>query len=297
MKKFLLYILSIFTIITVGLFVLDIIYTWGYGIGTPRNKVSYIMQRENDTIDFIFIGSSRVDNTINADIITLITGKSAINLGIQAAKTDDYLILLKLLKERNIRAEHIFIQIDYVFNITGNSEILMSQLMPYINNKVINEAIKERDPEYYQLKFIPFYRYLKYDYKIGFREFFNSTLGNKNKIDFENGFDPKFGSSGQNLESSLPANIINENTSINRINDFAELNNLSIIYFMAPFCKNTTNSSFSSKLNAKLPVFLDYSKIFNKQNDNFYNCDHLNNKGASEFSRIIATDIKGFIKK
>lgn len=252
------------------------------------------MQRKNDTIDYIFIGSSRVDNTINADIITSLTGKSAINLGIQAAKTDDYLILLKLLKEQNIKAEHILIQIDYVFNITGNSEILKSELMPFLNNRVVNEALKERDSEYYQLKYIPFYRYLKYDYKIGFREFFNSAMGNNNKINLENGFDPKFGSSGQKLESSLPANIVNENISIKRINHFAEINDLSIIYFMAPFCASTTNPGFSTKLKNKLPIFLDYSKIFNNQDENFYNCDHLNNKGASEFSRIIAIDILKF---
>lgn len=291
MMKFFTYIFSIFAIIIVALYGLDIIYTWGYKHGTPRNKVSYIMQRENDSINYIFIGSSRVDNTVNADIITSITGKSAINLGIQAAKTDDYLIILKILKERNIKAEHIFIQVDYVFNINGNSEILKSEFMPFINNQVINEILKERDPEYYQLKYIPFYRYLKYDYKIGFREFFNSAIGNKNKIDLKNGYYAKFGNSGQKLASSLPDHIVKENKNINRINSFAQKNNMSIIYFMAPFCPNTENLEYSKKLSKKLPNFLDYSQIFPTENEYFYNCSHLNDKGASEFSKIIAQDI------
>jgi len=291
MKKFLIYILSITAIIIAALYVSDIIYTWGYQHGTPRNKISHLMQRKNDTIDYIFIGSSRVDNTINADIITSITGKSAINLGIQSAKIDDYLIILKLLKDQNIKSEQIFIQIDYVYNMKGNSEILKSEFMPFINNEVIKNALKDKDPEYYRLKYIPFYRYLKYDYKIGFREFFNSAIGNKNNIDLRNGYFAKFGSSGKDFTFSLPSHIIKENKHINTINKFAKENHLSIIYFIAPFCPDTKNLDFAIKLREKLPVFLDYSNIFTKEENFFFNCSHLNNKGATEFSKLFANDI------
>lgn len=291
MKKFLLYILSILFITITSLYLLDFIYTYGYHHGTPRNKISHLMQSENDTIDYIFIGSSRVDNTVNADIISSITGNSAINLGFQGAKTDDYLIILKLLKDRSIHSKQIFIQVDYVYNIDGNSEILKSEFMPYINNKVISAVIKERDPEYFQLKYIPFYRYLKYDYKIGFREFFNSISGKKNRIDLKNGYFPKYGSTSQKLSSTLPDHIISHNTNINKINSFAKKNDLSIIYFMAPFCPNTKNLNYSKKLKSKLPIFLDFSDVFPHQDDYFYNCSHLNDEGATEFSKILAKDI------
>ena len=291
MKKFLSYILSILFIIILSLYLLDFIYTYGYKHGTPRNKISNLMQSENDTIDYIFIGSSRVDNTVNADIISSITGNSSINLGFQGAKTDDYLIILKLLKDKNIHSKHIFIQIDYVYNIDGNSEILKSEFMPFLNNPVISEILKERDPEYLQLKFIPFYRYLKYDYKIGFRELFNSISGKKNKIDLKNGYFPKFGNTHQKLSSSLPDHIIPNNNNIKKINAFAKANNLSIIYFIAPFCPNTKNLDYSKKLKSKLPNFLDYSHIFPYQEEYFYNCSHLNDVGATEFSKILAKDI------
>jgi len=249
------------------------------------------MQIENDTIDYIFIGSSRVDNTVNANIISSITGNSAINLGFQGAKTDDYLIILKLLKDKNIHSQQIFIQVDYVYNIDGNSEILKSEFMPFLNNQVISEVIKERDPEYFQLKYIPFYRYLKYDYKIGFREFFNSISGKTNRIDFKNGYFPKYGNTSQKLSSTLPDHILRKNANINKINAFAKKNKLSIIYFMAPFCPNTKNLDYSKKLKSKLPSFLDYTNVFPYQDQYFYNCSHLNDVGATEFSKIIAKDI------
>jgi hypothetical protein len=292
MKKFLAYILSILLIIIVSLYLLDFIYTYGYHQGTPRNKISHLMQTKNDTIDYIFIGSSRVDNTINADIISSITGNSAINLGFQGAKTDDYLIILKLLKNKNIYSKQIFIQIDYVYNIDGNSEILKSEFMPFLNNQVISEVIKERDPEYFQLKYIPFYRYLIYDYKIGFREFFNTTFGNSNKLDLQNGYFPKHGRmKNSNGSTILPSHILEENKNILAINSFALKNELEIIYFTAPFCPNTSNLNYIRKLKNKLPQFLDYSDLFPSQYNYFYDCNHLNDEGATIFSEIFAQDI------
>ena len=249
------------------------------------------MHHENEIIDYIFLGSSRVDNTINADLITDITGKSAINLGFQGAKIDDFYIVLQLLKKQNITAKFVFIQIDYIYNHQGNSEILKSSLMPFIGEDLIAKLIQERDPEYYKLKYIPFYRYLIYDYKIGFREFFNTAIGKENKIDLKNGYFPLYGNDGQNLESSLPNNIINNNRSISDINKFAKDNKIKIVYFMSPICPDTKNIDYSKKLSKKLPKFLDYSHIFPYQGNYFYNCGHLNNEGATEFSKIFAKDI------
>lgn len=296
MKKFLKYLLLIIFLFISLLFLLDSIYTYAYKHGTPRNKVSYLMQSENDTIDYIFIGSSRVDNTINAKIISDITGKSAINLGFQSAKLEDYYLILKLIEERNIKSERIFIQVDYVYNLDGNSELLRSEIMPFLNDPVISEHLKQKDPDYFKLKNIPFYRYLKYDYKIGFREFFNSVIHNNNKINLENGFFPKYGHSGEKLTSSLPKTIAEENSNLTKIDSFAAKHDLSIIYFMAPFCPNTKNLDYSKKLNEKLNFFLDYSNIFPNNENYFYNCSHLNNLGASVFSKLIAQDIIGMEK-
>lgn len=292
MKRFLRYIVLLCVLVLFCMYFLDALYTYKYNYGKPRNKASYIMQHSEDEIDYIFIGSSRVENTINADIISTITNKSTINLGFQGASIDDYYIILKLLQERGIKFEKVFIQIDYVYNLTGNSEILKSYLMPYIGDDFVYQIIKERDSEHFLLKSLPFYRYLKYDYKIGFREFFNLAIGRKPKYDLENGYFPLYGSSGKELKYSLPLMIKKENESINKINLFAEMNNIEIIYFMAPNCPNTTNQNFSKKLREKLPNFSDYSRLFPYQNEYFYDCGHLNDKGATKFSELVAKEIK-----
>lgn len=260
--------------------------------GTPRNKVSYLLSIENQKIDNVFIGSSRVDNGIDADIIESITGKRAINLGIQGGKIDDFLLMLELLKKQNITAENVFIQVDYIYNIEGNSEIMMSNLMPFIHNDVIYEFVKERNPQYLALRYLPFYRYLKYDYKIGFREFLNTAIGNKTLINLENGYSPLAGSSGEILRGNLPDYIQEENKKIQDINSFARGNNININYFISPYCSATSNIEFSIKLEKKFAKFYNFSTVFSNNDEYFYDCSHLNDKGAKEFSRIFAEKIK-----
>lgn len=291
MKKFIKYLLALFLTSVLLLYLLDFIYTYAYVNGTPRNKVSYVLSHSNLKINYVFIGSSRVDNNIDAEVIESITGKKAINLGQQGGKIDDFLLILKLLDKQNITADTIFIQIDYIYNIEGNSEILKSSLMPFIHDDLIYGYIKKRDQDYRALKYLPFYRYLIYDYKIGFREFFNTAVGKESWITLENGFFPLKGSSGKRLSGNLPDHILEENRQIEAINSFANENGINIVYFIAPYCSGTRNLDFALKLQNKLPEFYNFSTIFLENEEYFYDCSHLNNMGAKEFSRIFAEKI------
>jgi len=267
------------------------VYTYIYQNGIPRNKVAYVLSKQNKKIDYIFIGSSRVNNTIVPKIITDITGKSSVNLGMQGAKPDDYYLMLQLLNKQNIVSDTVFIQIDDTFNMEGTSDIINSSLMPYINDSLISSFVKERNPDFYKLKYIPFYRYLTFDYKLGFREVFNTAIGKRSNIDFDSGYFPKYGFQGGKLASVLPEFINEENNTLNKINTFAKVNDISIVYFMAPYCANTTNLDFSDKLKEKIPSMLNFTRVFLEQEGNFFNCSHLNDKGAKEFSRILAKSI------
>lgn len=292
MKKFAKYIGFIFVVIIALMYLLDTLYTNVYKNSIPRNKVSYVLSLNDKKIDYVFLGSSRVDNTIDAELIQTITGKKTLNLGIQAAKLDDFYFMLQLLVKQKIKTEIVFIQVDYIYNMGGGgtSEILKSYLMPYIGDALISSYLKEKDTDYFKLKYIPFYRYLTYDYKLGFREFFATAIHKKPGLNLENGYDAKYGSQGGKLAAGLPETIASKNNTINAINKFAKENNLKIIYFMAPFCNNTRNKDFSAKLKVKIPELLDYSQLLLEDNY-FFNCTHLNNEGAMEFSKRIALDI------
>lgn len=292
MNKFLRYIFFLLTSLVVMMCILDYTYTYIYKNGTPRNKISYLLNQKEKQIDYVFIGSSRVDNHIDADVIESITGKKALNLGIQGGKVDDFLVLLQLLELQNIKTEYVFIQMDYVYNLGGNSEFLMSRMIPFTGDDKIRKIIRERDPDYFYINNIPFYRYLKYDFILGFREIVSLLGKNPVDISLENGYFPKYGNSGEKLELYLPDKIIRENEKVNSINDFALDHNIKVVYFMAPVCSGTINLEYTNKLKEKLPNFLDYSRKFMGQDRYFFNCAHLNDRGAKEFSKIIANDIQ-----
>jgi hypothetical protein len=273
------------------MYFLDKGYSYAFKNGEPRDKISYILSLENKKIDYIFLGSSRVDNFIDSEIIESKTGKSTINLGVQGAKLDDFYLILQLLKKQNIQSETVFIQVDYIFNMKGSSKILESFLMPHIDIVEFSEYIQKRDEDYFKLKYIPFYRFLAYDHKLGFREFFNTAIHKKSTIDFKNGYFPKYGSSGEPLKSGLPEMVVDNNETFNAINKFAKENSIKVVYFMAPFCANTSNLDFPKKLKEKIPSLLDYTSMFSNNNEYFFNCSHLNDTGAKVFSEFFADQI------
>lgn len=286
MKRFSVYIITILSAVCLLLFVMDFIYSYVYKHTAPRNKVANLLTIPLEKIDYVFLGSSRVDNTIDASLITKITGKSAINLGVQGGKLDDYYLMLQLLAHKKIKTDSVFIQVDYVYNIDGTSEILKSNLIPHISVPVIDTYIKERDPNYWSLRYIPFFRYMKFDYKIGFREFFNSSIGKTPKFDLMNGYSPKYKKQGGLLQYKLPDTIAKGNSVIEKIIAFAKTKEITVVFFTAPFCKNTQNISYIDKLKTQLPTLIDYSRLFIDRDDYFYNCSHLNNAGAQRFTEI-----------
>ncbi|MDT0676812.1 hypothetical protein [Autumnicola musiva] len=291
MKRFGLYISSILLIILVIFYLLDFTYTSTYTHGMPRNKITHLLSIEEQPIDYIFIGSSRVENTIDAEVIEEITGKKALNLGIQEVRLNDSFMLLQLLEKQSIKAEMVFIQVDYIYNKDKSSGYLKGSLMPFIKDDHIASMLKTRDSSYYYLKNIPFYRYLKYDYKSGFREVFNILIENEPYINLKNGYYPLYGQSDAGFNRTLPDTISKHNKYIEAINNFAEERNIKIVYFVSPFCSNTQNLEYVQKLKGRIPELLDYSSLFLDQDNLFYDCDHLNDQGAKEFSEVFAEKI------
>ncbi len=276
------------------LFGLDVLYTKTYKNAPPRNKIAYLLSIQNKKIDYIFLGSSRTNNHIDTAVIEEVTGGSAINLGLQGAEIDDYLLLLKLLQRQGITSETILIQMDYQFNQDRPeaSKYVKSNLIPYIADAQIAEFIKQRDPDFKLLRYIPFYKYLAYDFNVGFREFFATLISQKPRVNFENGFSKKIGNDGRMIPQHLPPTVAEKNSTIDQINEFASTHGMDVQYFMAPYCAKTTNLDFGEKLEQKIPGLMNYTTLYVDQDRFFYNCSHLNSIGAKEFSEVIANDIQ-----
>lgn len=295
MKRFLKnsIIISIGTIII--LFLLDVLYTKVYETSFPRNKTQYILNLEKgEKLDYVFLGSSRTENTVMTSIIEDTTGKRAINLGTQGARLDDLNIFLRLLIDKEIQIERLFVQVDYIYNFETSSDIVRAQAMPYImSNPIINDYLKRVDSNFNKNYYIPFYRYARNDYRLGFREFVATAIKKKTKTNFEDGFVPVYGSieGNTNVKSGLPTKINDSNKSLTEIDSLCNVNNIKVTYFCAPFCNRIETNNYLFKLKNKLPNFEDFSAVI-KEDSLFNNCSHLNEKGALIFTKHLVEKLK-----
>lgn len=290
MRKFSIYIVSGVLSIVVILLVLDLVYTKVYENSYPRTKFQYFRSLKNKKTDYIFIGSSRVENGIVPAVIYQKTRKNAVNLGFQAARLSDIYTILQLVKNYNIQYETIFIQVDYNFNMSGHSNIFQNEMMPFVRE---NKITKQYNYSYAEspcaIYYVPFYRYCNNNLKIGFREIFANLVNKKTSVVPNKGYGAIYGNSNI-LKGALPAKIIDKNDVFDSIQSFVKQNKMRVKFYCAPFCKDNENKDFTTKLKAKIPGYIDFSQAIT-DDKMFVNCNHLNDSGAKRFTAIFAEQV------
>lgn len=290
MKKFCRYILGFVLIIVASLYLVDFIYTEIYKRGIPRNKARYTLLLKDQTFDYVFMGSSRVENSIVTSEIEEITKKRAINLGAQGADFDDVYLFLRLLLANNNTLKNVCIQMDGSYINSIDSQILKSQLIPYItSNSILEDHMKENENDFNKLKYIPFYKYAKNDYSVGFREVLMTLVKKKSKFDFADGFVPLQGFMNRSDKSIFPDTIKENNQSVDKIVKLCNERHINLLFFCAPYCSNLENKKFTKLLEQRVPNFKDYSTLF-KNDSLFRDCSHLNEIGAKKFTAIFAKE-------
>lgn len=268
----------------------DIIYTIIYRNSNPRNKIQSILHLDNKHFDLAFFGSSRTENNIDCEVIEKITGKSCVNLGMAGASLGDIYYLMKLSQKNNLQFDEVYLQLDYNYNQESfeTTPYFKGILTPYQNSLFIKSYISDFSYED-KMNLFPFYRYMKNDKIIGFREilflFFNKDPG----FNPQNGFLPIQGN-GLLIAGNLPSEIINNNMVLERMKTLFQ-NNTQFNFFTAPYCHLVNNREFVDRLKEQEPTLNNFVDIFDNKPEYFSNCGHLNEKGAKEFSKILGENI------
>jgi hypothetical protein len=267
--------------------IMDKIYTVAFNQGTPRNKVQYITQLQNTHIDYIFLGSSRVENHIDCAVVEKLTGKSCINLGLQGSKTNDSAAFLQMLQNNEVTYDKVLFQLDYAVNFDAYSPQFKSYITPYLNNETVSENIKEDLNQPWGYK-IPYIRYAANDKLIGFREVLLQLTHKKPNVDLNNGYVLLTGNSVA-VNGSLPQNIQKENDGVQLLQQL-EPNHL--IFYTSPYCNNVPNrEAFMKELTSNYPQVFNYIGLFDNQKGKFSDCGHLNLNGSQLFTAQITQDI------
>ena len=274
-------------------YALDFIYTNVFEKSVPRTKFQNFRALKNQSIDYVFLGSSRVENGISPEVIKNKTGKKAFNLGFQASKMSDIHLILQLLDEYKIKYEKAFIQVDYIFNIeNGFSNVLSYEILPFINeNQLISNHCQLNDKvNFWKNKNVPFYRYSITSQKIGIREVVSNLMEKKTPVNENKGYSPLYGNfSGGKY--ALPNSINSKNKYYDLVVKYCLNHKKEVVFFTAPFRILNNDFSFVQKLETKIPELKNFSNEL-PNNKYFQNNNHLNHDGAIVFTNILIEKLK-----
>lgn len=285
MKQFITFLLKGFTLLILAMVLLDILYTGVYMQSDSRTKIDFLYNSKDKNYDVVFLGSSRVNNHFVPKIFND-KGYSTFNFGLTRSRLEESDLMLKMMIERNYKIKNLILQVDLNINTNDHSEAIRSLFMPYLHSsKTIRDFYKEL-PEFDKLLYIPFYRYLHYDARVGFREMFETAIHKKTNALDNDGFYPLL----QNERPMIPADLSKyypkKNKSYDDIKKICKENNINLIAITTPICKSTINRAYFNEIKLIYPEIRNFENAVT-DDKYFATCGHMNQKGAIEFTKVI----------
>lgn len=289
MKKFLLSILKILIITIVIIVVLDFLYTAIYLQASNRSKIDNIYNSKNQKYDVVVLGSSRANNHFVAKMFED-KGLKTFNYGMSGGHLFEASMLLKLMMERHYKIKNVILEADLNLSNEHQAEGIAAQFLPYLHNSEIIKKHFEQEQDFKELYYIPFYRYIKFDERIGFREMFFSLI-HKRTSNLDN---LGYHSLGKKPNANMKNNIVNlkplkHNKYYEEIKQICKDNNINFIAVMTPMCENTKGIEYFDKVQKLYPEIHNYENVV-VEDKYFSSCGHLNDTGARLFTARILKD-------
>ncbi|OCB76668.1 hypothetical protein [Flavobacterium crassostreae] len=288
MKKFLLFILKMSLVLVVMAIALDFGFTTIYKHSKNRGKIDYVFNSTARNYDVVILGSSRANNHFVSELFEK-QGLKTFNYGMSGGHLFEASLLLKLMIERKYEIKNVILEADLNLSNTHQAEGISAKYLPYLHSSKIVRKHFENEKDFNELYYIPFYRYLKYETKIGFRETFFTAIQKKSRL-LENGGYYSLGKTKGNMKNNIVnLNPLPHNTYYQEIKGLCKAHNIRFIAIMTPMCENVTGMNYFDKVHKAYPEIHNYENAV-VENRYFSSCGHLNDVGARLFSSIILND-------
>ena len=285
MKQFIYFIIKGLALLLITMVLLDVLYTAIYLQSNSRTKIDYLYNSKDKNYDVIFLGSSRVNNHFVPEIFNN-QGYKTFNFGLTRSRLEESNLMLKLMIERNYKIKNLVLQVDLNINTNDHSEAIRSLFMPYLHSsKTIRDFYKNL-PEYDKLLYIPFYRYLNYDARIGFKETYGAAIHKKTNALDNDGFYPLTKNQIPLIPADLSKYSPKRNKSYEEIKEICKKNNINLIATTTPICINTINRDYFNQIKLVYPEIRNFENAVT-DDKYFATCGHMNKAGAIEFTKVI----------
>lgn len=289
MKKFLLYIITVFAIVALTAIVLDTCYTQIFMQSKKRGKVEAVINSEAKKYDVVILGSSRANNHFVSKMFEE-KGLKTFNYGMSGGHLFEASLLLKLMIERKYSIKNVILEADLNLSNDHESEGISAKFLPYIHNSDVIKNHFESQGNFNELYYIPFYRFIKYDSKIGFREIYKIVTDEKTNALDNLGYYPLEKHKNGNMKNNISnLNPLSHNKYYEEIKTICKANNINFIAVMTPMCENVVGMNYFDKVKKAYPEIYNYENVV-VENKYFSSCGHMTNKGAEIFTAKILHD-------
>ena len=285
MKRFLIFTIKILLLAFFVLVVLDIAYTKVYLQSSNRGKIDYVFNSRGRAYDVVILGSSRANNHFVAPLFEE-KGLKTFNYGMSGSHLFEASLLLKLMIERKYTIKNVIIDADLNLSNDQMADGIASKFLPYIHNSKTIEKHFSSQKNFNELFYIPFYRYVAFEPRIGFREMFFNGIHKRTVHLDDQGYYPLGKNPNANMKNDLTHLKPLHNKYYEEIKQICKANNINLIAVMAPMCTNTKGLDYFQKVHQMYPEIHNYENAV-EGDQYFSSCGHMNDIGARKFTSKI----------
>ena len=285
MKRFFkLTVLFVFILFIASL-LLDVIFTTIISQSSERNKVENVMHSFGKKYDVVIMGTSRANNHFVTDLFEK-KGLKSFNYGISGSHLFETSLLLKVMIANKFQIKNLILEADLSICNEKRDEGTTARFMPYIHtNSIIKEHYKN-EPDFLQLYYVPFYRYIKFDAKIGFREVYEVLAKKPTNTLYNKGYYPLNSDKKGSMKNDISTLKVIRNKYYEAIKKMCKQNNINLIVVMTPMCQNTKGLDYFDKVKKQYPEINNFENTV-RDDRYFASCGHLNNEGAIIYTNHI----------
>ncbi|MWB94522.1 hypothetical protein GON26_09110 [Flavobacterium sp. GA093] len=289
MKQFLIYTAKVLFITILIAIVLDGLYTYFFLQSKNRGKIEDVFNSKSRNYDVVILGSSRANNHFDAKMFEA-KGLKTFNYGMSGGHLFEASLLLKLMIERKYTIKNVILEADLNLSNDHQSEGVSAKFLPYIHNSEIIKKHFESEKDFNELYYIPFYRYVKFDGKIGFRETYKIVKEETTNSLDNLGYYPLVKHKNGNMKNNIVnLNPLTHNKYYEEIKAICKTNNINFIAVMTPMCENVVGMNYFDKVKKAYPEIHNYENVV-IENQYFSSCGHMTDAGAKIFTVKILKD-------
>ena len=231
------------------------------------------------------MGTSRANNHFVTNLFEK-KGLKSFNYGISGSHLFETSLLLKVMIANKFQIKNLILEADLSICNEKRDEGTTARFMPYIHtNSIIKEHYKN-ESDFKKLFYLPFYRYIKFDAKIGFREVYE-VLSKKPTNTLQNkGYYPLISDKKGSMKNDISTLKVIRNKYYEEIKKICKQNNINLIVVMTPMCQNTKGLDYFDKVKKQYPEINNFENIVTDDRY-FASCGHLNNEGAIIYTNHI----------